>query len=99
MRCLKEIDSRVHFVILTDGDSKLCNIGNDWIQLVAVPKAFTPSKAKYKARALEYFRIAMRFEPQDWILHLDEETAVDEHCVRACFDFIERSSYDYGQVM
>lgn len=53
----------------------------------------------YKARALEYFRIRAQLGPEDWVLHLDEETLIDEHCIRACIDFIERCpEYNYGAV-
>lgn len=62
-----------------------------------VPAEFQPRHAQYKARALEYFRQQQRFGPHDWVLHLDEESGLDPHALRACLDYCRRSSFLYGQ--
>ncbi len=62
-----------------------------------VPPTFRTRHGRYKARALEYFRRQQHFGPGDWVLHLDEESVIDEHGLRACIDFCERSPYLYGQ--
>ena len=59
---------------------------------------FTPSKAKYKSRCLEWFRLSKCLKDTDWVLHIDEETVIDEECIHACLDMIERSDADIGQV-
>ena len=96
MKRLQELDTRITFVVLLDSPSSLTSeeLG---VEVVRVPPSFAPSHAKYKARALEYFRIQKALAPTDWVLHLGEETAVDEHCVRACIAFMERSRFDIGQ--
>jgi len=97
MRHLQLLDSRITFIVLTDEGSPVASFELG-VKIVVVPKAFSPPIAKYKARALEYFRINQRLTDRDWVLHLDEETAVDSHCVLACIDFMEREpAYEWGQ--
>jgi len=67
------------------------------VSLIGVPKSFSPRRAKYKARALEYFRIHSKLTSTDWVLHLDEETFVDAYALETCIDVIERSRVDYAQ--
>jgi hypothetical protein len=62
-----------------------------------VPATFHPKCARYKARALEYFRQQQRFGSGDWVLHLDEESALDAQGLRACQEYCRRSPYLYGQ--
>jgi hypothetical protein len=62
-----------------------------------VPADFRTRHARYKARALEYFRQQQRFGPGGWVLHLDEESVLDAHGLRACLDYCERSPFLYGQ--
>ncbi len=57
------------------------------INCYTCPKAFKSGKAKYKARALEWYRQTMRFTEYDWVLHLDEESVVDDESVKACLEF------------
>lgn len=103
MRHCNKIDQRISFYIVTEENTavrlseRLVHICH--IPVVSVPASFSPPKAKYKARALEYFRIQQRFTSADWILHLDEETYMDEHAVRACIDVIEcGEGIDFAQV-
>jgi hypothetical protein len=62
-----------------------------------VPEDFRTRHARYKARALEYFRQQRHFGPHDWVLHLDEESVLDERGLEACLDYCRRSPYLYGQ--
>ena len=97
MRHLQNLSSRITFIILTDEGSSVASLELG-VKIVVVPKCFSPPIAKYKARALEYFRISQQLTESDWVLHLDEETAVDSHCVLTCIDFIEREpAYEWGQ--
>ena len=97
MQYLRNLDSRVQFVVLCDEGTSFENLEYFRVETVTVPNSFQPPKAKYKARALEYFRHRKEFNQDTWILHLDEETSIDEHSILSCFDFIERNvEYDYG---
>ncbi len=101
MQHLLYLDSRIQFVVLTESgpNTNFPGLKEYGVEVVQVPKSFRPEKAMYKARALEYFRRMKAFGDEDWVLHLDEETAVDDHCVLTCLDFIEREvRWDYGQV-
>lgn len=72
---------RVH--VLTDEPNHF-----DGINCFTCPKAFTTDRAKYKARALEWYRKAMQYTEHDWVLHLDEESVIDDETVSRCLDFI-----------
>ena len=99
MQYLRKLDSRIQLVVLCGEGANFENLKYFGVETVTVPSSFQPLKAKYKARALEFFRRSKDFSQDTWILHLDEETHADEHCILSCFDFIERSvEYDYGQV-
>ena len=63
-----------------------------------MPPSYKPPKALYKARALEYARLRQSLGPEDWVLHLDEETTVDSYAVKACLNFIERGDRHFGMV-
>lgn len=68
------------------------------MNVVNVPEGFVSGKARYKARALEYFRESQVLTKEDWVLHLDEECIIDDHVIQACLDFIERGTDDIGMV-
>ncbi|KAJ3125513.1 hypothetical protein HK098_000200 [Nowakowskiella sp. JEL0407] len=72
---------RVH--VLTDEPFFFENIN-----CYTCPKAFSTAKSKYKARALEWYRQTMRYTEYDWIMHLDEESVIDDETVRRCLEFI-----------
>ncbi|MBL8162280.1 MAG: glycosyltransferase family 2 protein [Anaerolineae bacterium] len=62
---------------------------NGQVHLIVVPPDYQPaSGAKYKARALHYALTASNAAPEDWIMHLDEETRFDADTVRAIQRFI-----------
>jgi hypothetical protein len=84
-------------VILTDEPNDKAFKGSG-LQLVTVPRFFVASRAKYKARALEYFRTALVLTPDDWVLHLDEESIVDAQAIQRCYNFIRHEvDFDIGQ--
>ncbi|KAJ5807840.1 hypothetical protein N7474_009109 [Penicillium riverlandense] len=67
-----------------------------YIKVDQVPRVVETKKAMYKARALEYFRQKQRLTRDDWVLHLDEESQIDESVIKTCLDFIERGHADFG---
>lgn len=69
-----------------------------YITIDEVPGTFSAKRAKFKARALEFFRQKYKFSKEDWILHLDEESEIDERVMRTSLDFIEKGTADYGMV-
>lgn len=54
----------------------------------------------HKARALEWYRQTMKFTELDWILHLDEESVIDDESVRAVLNFIwyEKDCHWYNPI-
>lgn len=83
------LDERMQLDIVTDLPVDLPHI--------QVPDSFQPRHAKFKARALEYYRQLMDFSEADWVLHLDEETVVDRDGLEACIRFCIRSPHLMGQ--
>jgi hypothetical protein len=82
---------RVH--VLTDEPYYFENIN-----CYTCPKSFKISHGKYKARALEWYRQTMRFTEHDWILHLDEESVIDDESVYQILQFVwYEHSYHWGQ--
>lgn len=95
---LDKIDNRITIHLLTT-DDKVVNFQHlTNIKLEAVPQNFQPSKARFKARSLEWFRLSRQFSDFDWVLHLDEETILDQYALSACINFIERTTFQMGQV-
>ncbi|KAJ0357611.1 hypothetical protein COL154_009917 [Colletotrichum chrysophilum] len=87
----------VRFHVLLDDETKEVEFRQalpSFVQIVVVPSAFTPSKAKYKARALEYYRRNQQLGSGDWVLHLDEESMIDEAVMEACINSITKSDID-----
>ncbi|KAJ3185471.1 hypothetical protein HDU87_000092 [Geranomyces variabilis] len=72
---------RVH--VLTDEPYFFENIN-----CYTCPKNFTTANSKYKARALEWYRQTMRYTEHDWVLHLDEESVIDDESVKRVLEFI-----------
>ena len=82
---------RVH--VLTDEPYFFENIN-----CYTCPKAFQTRGSKYKARALEWYRQTMRYTEHDWVLHLDEESVVDDETVKRILEFIwYEHDYHWGQ--
>ncbi|OCL13070.1 glycosyltransferase family 2 protein [Glonium stellatum] len=95
---LRHIDPRICFHVILDNSLPQALVGRipDFIEILFVPPSFRPPKALYKARALEYARIAQSLGPDDWVLHLDEETTVDPFAIKTCLNFIERGDRHFG---
>lgn len=86
------------YVVFDSAQSFLEDLIPSFVKVVKVPDSFQPAHAKYKGRALEWFRRQLKLSETDWVLHPDEETEVNEYLVKACFDFIERGTEDVGMV-
>lgn len=97
---LRHIDSRLEFHTVLDGGSELAKRYHlpSFVHINEVPDSYKPSRAMYKARALEYFRRHVCLEEKDWVLHLDEETQLDAYAIKAVLDFIERGDRQIAMV-
>ncbi|KAE8849287.1 hypothetical protein PTNB73_04958 [Pyrenophora teres f. teres] len=95
----QKLDQRISLHVLTEAANahNFHGMFKEHVWVHAVPLEYRPSKAKYKARNLEWFRINMHIDKDDWVLHLDEETLVDEYCINTCLDFITKQTCDMGQ--
>jgi hypothetical protein len=92
-RHLEELDPCIRVHILCDEP----NYFED-INCFACPKNFTTRNSKYKARALEWYRQTMKYTEYDWILHLDEESVIDDKSVERVLDFVKyETDYQWGQ--
>lgn len=92
MKHLRDPEKGIFLYVLTDEPHFFPDLA-----CITVPRTFTTRLARYKARALEYFRIKMAFDGDDWILHLDEESLIDQSSLHSCINFIEKTKYSFGQ--
>ena len=94
MEHLQHLHKSIELVVLTDEPFSYPDLNN-----VVCPTEFEPpnGKAKYKARALEYFRIKKKLTPYDWVLHLDEESQIDAESLKNCFNFVRYEKHEIGQ--
>ncbi|KAK4995386.1 hypothetical protein LTR66_004779 [Elasticomyces elasticus] len=95
---LGQVDDRITFHIVVDSGSDISWHENApaCAKFHIVPTDWHPPLARYKARALEYFRLDIALSNDDWVLHLDEETQVDHFGLRTCLDFIEAGTLHIG---
>ncbi len=64
---------------------------DEYLRVIVVPPDYaTENDARYKARALHYALSASDATPEDWIIHLDEETRFTADTVRAIAAFVRR---------
>jgi len=92
-RHLESIDPCIRVHILTDEPNHFENMN-----CFTCPKSFSTTHSKYKARALEWYRQAMQYSENDWVLHLDEESVIDDESVKRCLDFIRyETRFHFGQ--
>lgn len=64
------------------------------VRIIEVPAAYkTKYGSLYKARALQYALNVSPAQPEDWIIHLDEETQFDAETVRAIYCFAARETH------
>ncbi|KAI9137418.1 family 2 glycosyltransferase [Paraphysoderma sedebokerense] len=91
---LEQLHPSVKVVVLTDEPYSYPDLYN-----IVCPKDYKSDKgiAKYKARALDYFRKHVQLTSHDWILHMDEESTIDAESLRRCFDFIRYEKHHFGQ--
>lgn len=95
---MRDLDDRLRFYVVLDNglDTRLREALPSFIEVIVVPDTFITKRARYKARALEYFRQSQQFTRDDWVLHLDEESMIDEAVIQSCLHFIERGDEDIG---
>ncbi|KAL5035988.1 hypothetical protein BDV3_004731 [Batrachochytrium dendrobatidis] len=90
---LEALDPCVRVHVLTDEPHFI-----EGINCFTCPKSFQTLHSKYKARALEWYRQSMKYTEHDWVLHLDEESVIDDQSVLRCLDFIKyEHDYHWGQ--
>lgn len=87
-----------HVVVDDENSADFCRELPSFIKVITIPASFSTKQAKYKARALEFYRQREGLTAQDWVLHLDEESRIDAAVVKSCLDFIERGDEDMGMV-
>ncbi|RAL11822.1 glycosyltransferase family 2 protein [Aspergillus homomorphus CBS 101889] len=88
---------RITFVVVVDSaHNPFRDLLPSWVEQLQVPPSFQAERATHKARVLEWYRRHSNLTERDWVLHLDEETEIDDYLMQACLDFIERGSDDIG---
>jgi len=92
-RHLEQLHPAIRVHVLTDEPHII-----ESINCFTCPTSFKVSHSKYKARALEWYRQTMQFTQYDWVLHLDEESVIDDDSVMRVLDFIMfEKDYHFGQ--
>ncbi|KAH9457125.1 hypothetical protein MJO28_011336 [Puccinia striiformis f. sp. tritici] len=91
---LEKYHPAVKVIVLTDEPYVYPDLQN-----IVCPKSYNSplGKAKYKARALDYFRYHVSLGVYDWILHMDEESTTDGESLRRCIEFIRYTPHHFGQ--
>ncbi|GAA5832241.1 hypothetical protein JCM11251_004290 [Rhodosporidiobolus azoricus] len=91
---LEKYHPSVKVVVLTDEPYVYPDLQN-----IVCPKSYKSplGKAKYKARALDYFRYHVSLGVYDWILHMDEESVTDAESLRHCIEFVRYTPHHFGQ--
>ncbi len=86
---LKKVLPNKNWVIEVVTDQPLNpKIDETCVQVILVPDDYQPAHgSKFKARSLHYAIDASTAEPNDWIIHLDEETQFDEHTIKCMHQF------------
>ncbi|RAH51197.1 glycosyltransferase family 2 protein [Aspergillus brunneoviolaceus CBS 621.78] len=88
---------RISFVVVIDSaHNPFTTLLPSWVEQLQCPPSFQAARATHKARVLEWYRRHSSLTDRDWVLHLDEETEIDDYLMQACLDFIERGSDDIG---
>ena len=70
------------------------------IREIVVPEEYrSKTNALFKARALQYCleENVNLLNPNDWIVHLDEETILSNNCVRGIINFVMEGKHFFGQ--
>ncbi|MCA9924632.1 MAG: glycosyltransferase family 2 protein [Anaerolineales bacterium] len=70
-------------------------IDDECVQVILVPTSYNaPNGSKYKARSLHYAIYASTARPNDWIVHLDEETQFEEATIKSIYQFASEEHQD-----
>jgi egghead protein (zeste-white 4 protein) len=86
--------------VVTDKTIGFADFPINKVHELCLPREYeTRTRARYKARALQY---ALEFSvnqlaDDDYIVHLDEETLLTENCIRGILNFMCSDEYDIGQ--
>lgn len=86
------------FEVVTDTSVQLQP--DDRSREIVVPAEYmTPNGALFKARALQYTLEpdVNVLRPEDWIVHLDEETMITEDAVIGIMNFVRADQHSFGQ--
>lgn len=82
-------------VDIADGMADRLADGAGRVAVFVVPHDFrTTNRSRFKARALTYLQTAVRPQPGDWFIYLDEESAVDTPVVAGLYRFIWRAYHE-----
>ncbi|KAJ5443926.1 uncharacterized protein N7458_007798 [Penicillium daleae] len=75
------------YVVFDSAQSFLEDLIPSFVNVVQVPDSFQPAHTKYKGSALEWVCRRLKLSETDWVLHLDEETEVNERRWDVAEDF------------
>ena len=98
--CAKVGLNNFQIEIVTDKPISIIGLSTNMIREVVVPNDYrTKTNALYKSRALQYALEpdVNQLLPDDYIVHLDEETLLTENSVRGILNFVTSNEYDIGQ--
>jgi egghead protein (zeste-white 4 protein) len=98
--CAKVGLNNFQIEIVTDKPISIIGLSASMIREVVVPNDYrTKTGALYKSRALQYALEpdVNQLLPDDYIVHLDEETLLTENSVRGILNFVNSNEYDIGQ--
>jgi len=90
----------IRWTILTDENEFTDNLRKviiPGVHLCVTPKSFVTKTAKYKSRALEYFRQHIQLKDLDFVLHMDEESILDQETLGSCLQFVHKNNFPIGQ--
>lgn len=86
--------------IVTDKPINLTGLPLSMVREIVVPNDYrTKTGALYKSRALQFALepSVNQLSPDDFIVHLDEETLLTENSVTGILNFVHSNEYDIGQ--
>lgn len=98
--CTKVGLSNLQIEIVTDKPISMAGLPLNIVRELVIPSDYrTKTGALYKSRALQYALEpdVNQLLPDDYIVHLDEETLLTENSVRGILNFVNSNEYDIGQ--
>jgi len=76
--------------VVTDNVIRCAEMSGIPVEEIVVPSSYQSTNGtKWKARALQYALETVSASADDWIVHLDEETMMDEHTIAAIWEHAE----------